>query len=104
MSENLTISIFSSHLNEIFQLDLGSSALLELELVEVTSLSSGAQGWRAMQGIRREPFSLVFRGPADPLLKQRIYTLKHETMGTFEIFLVPIGGDAEGCDYQAVFN
>ena len=52
----------------------------------------------------REPFSLLFRGPLDVVLPQRIYPLEHPDMGRFELFLVPIGPDAEGMRYEAVFS
>jgi hypothetical protein len=47
---------------------------------------------------------LLFRGPRTPVLPQRIYRLEHAVMGPLEIFLVPIGPDAEGMRYQAVFT
>jgi Domain of unknown function (DUF6916) len=54
---------------------------------------------------RPEPFSLVFAGPADPRLEQRVYRLRHPDLGAFELFLVPIGYDPEdGLLYEAVFN
>lgn len=72
---------------------------LALRLVETRSLTR-AQG----AGERRLPFGLVFRGPRDPVLPQRIYRLEHETLGAQEIFLVPIRRDGEGTDYEAIFT
>jgi hypothetical protein len=74
----------------------------ELELVQAAKLPvhPGRDGER----IRREPFSLVFRGPQQPILPQRIYALEQETLGRIEIFLVPIGPDEVGQRYEAVFN
>jgi len=40
-------------------------------------------------------FSLMFRGPAQPMLEQATYTLAHAVMGRFAIFLVPVGRDAD---------
>jgi hypothetical protein len=37
-------------------------------------------------------------------LPQQIYSLRHEKMDEFEIFLVPISGDENGFRYEAVFN
>jgi hypothetical protein len=53
---------------------------------------------------RRAAFSALFRGPIRPVLPQRIYRLTNETLGTLELFLVPIGPDADGMRYEAVFN
>ncbi len=52
----------------------------------------------------REQFSLHFRGPATPVLPQRIYRLDHPELGALEIFLVPIRRDAAGITYEAVFT
>jgi hypothetical protein len=51
-----------------------------------------------------ENFSLLFRGPLAPVLPQCIYRLTHDTLGSMEIFLVPVGPDGEGMQYEAVFN
>jgi len=52
----------------------------------------------------QEQFSLLFYGPNDCNLGQGTFELEHETMGTFPLFLVPIGPDHQGLRYQAVFN
>jgi hypothetical protein len=56
--------------------------------------------------MRQQSFSLIFRGPRDPTLAQRIHPVEHPTLGTLTIFLVPIGpeGDPTELHYQAVFN
>jgi hypothetical protein len=69
---------------------------LALELVEVTTAGGGTPG--------RKSFSLVFRGAQGRPLPQRIYHLEHDTLGSLEIFLVPIRPDARGPLFQAVFN
>ena len=46
---------------------------------------------------------IVFRGPTEPSLPQRVYRLVNAEMGTLELFLVPIAPDAEGLYYEAVF-
>ena len=49
------------------------------------------------------PFSLCFLGPGAAPLEQSMYPLAHESLGEADIFLVPIGADAEGRRYEAVF-
>jgi hypothetical protein len=51
----------------------------------------------------RTPFSLEFDGPVEPLLPQQIHRLEHPGLGALEIFIVPIGQDAQGTRYEAVF-
>lgn len=53
---------------------------------------------------RQERFSLVFRGPLEAFLPQRLYRVGHDVLGEFDLFLVPIAQDAEGFQYEAVFN
>ncbi|HKA35494.1 MAG TPA: hypothetical protein VKH43_01655 [Thermoanaerobaculia bacterium] len=100
MLDRLTVEDFSRLLGRTFRLLLEGNPALELVLVEARSLSPG----RGAAGPRREPFSLVFRGPASPILPQRIYPLENEALGRLEIFLVPIEAGAEGVKYEAVFN
>ena len=49
-------------------------------------------------------FSLFFRGPADAPLPQATYALEHDELGKLEIFIVPVGRDEQGTDYEAAFN
>ena len=51
-----------------------------------------------------ETFSLFFHGPSTLMMQQGIRNLKHEHLGELSMFLVPIGQDAEGFQYEAVFN
>ena len=52
----------------------------------------------------RVPFSLLFRGQPDSVLSQGIYRMNHADIGALELFLVPIGPDAEGMRYEAILN
>ena len=52
----------------------------------------------------QEHFSLVFRGPHDRVLSQGMCRMEHAAMGAFVLFIVPVGPDARGMRYQAVFN
>jgi hypothetical protein len=73
---------------------------IAMELVETAPLTASGNL------PRRQPFSLVFRGPKDRLLDQRIHTLEHNRLGRLGLFLVPIGpgADGNGLYYQAIFN
>jgi hypothetical protein len=88
---------FSQHLNTKFSAHLEDGEVVDLELTEVKPYLVGAQ-----DGL--EQFSAFFQGPTEPRLPQKIYSLKHNQMGEFEIFMVPIGIDDHGIRYEAVFN
>ena len=98
MPVSLTEKEFSQHVGTKFQVKLEPQQI-ELELVEVKGYLSQENEQTGM-----ERFSAFFLGPGDPFLPQRVYSLGHERMGEFEIFLVPIAGDEKNFRYEAVFN
>lgn len=98
MLQHLTPSSFSEHLGTPFRISYGGEAPVEAVLYEVKLHEEH-------DGPRKQPFSIYLRTASrGPVLPQRIYQLEHKKMGTMEIFLVPIGPDAQGMRYEAVFN
>ncbi len=53
---------------------------------------------------KRPPFSLIFIGDGEQFLGQELYELRHKIMGDITLFLVPVGMDERGIQYQALFN
>jgi len=101
MSAPLTEEEFSQHVNTKFRLNADTAEPVELELVEVkTYVNKDKPGERG--GMER--FSVFFRGPLDAFLQQATYSLNHEKMGSFDIFLVPLAREEKGYSYEAVFN
>ena len=98
MLSELTHETFANELGSPFELDYGAGAPLKLELVEATAAKQSSVG------SRRTPFSLLFRGPRQPVLPQKIYPLEHDRLGRLEIFLVPLGPEGAGMCYEAVFT
>jgi hypothetical protein len=39
-----------------------------------------------------------------PLWPQRIYRVEHDGMGTFDLFIVPVGRKNGGMEYEAIFT
>ena len=91
----LTKSMFAEALHSAFRLYYQPDQAQEVELV---ALHEG------LSSPRQEAFSLVFTGPGPGVLPQRIYSFEHAQMGRFELFIVPIGRDEHGVQYEAVFN
>jgi hypothetical protein len=52
----------------------------------------------------RPSFSLIFIGGGRQVLPQKLYELSHPIMGQVTLFLVPVGKDERGIQYQALFN
>jgi hypothetical protein len=102
MLDKLTVGMFVDWVGSTFRIRPEPDAVLEVVLIEATPL--GSRSGHGGDSSRREPFSLVFRGPRSPWLPQRIHRIEHEKLGAFDFFLVPIGPDQEGMRYQAIFN
>jgi hypothetical protein len=91
----LTLAAFEPLVGEPFAVVL-EPATIELVLESATTLGARPGG--------RDPFTLIFRGPPEPLLPQATYALEHADLGTLEIFVVPIGRDGDGTSYEAIFT
>lgn len=101
--EDFTLATFTPLLGEQFQILADDSVTLDVVLVAATE-APGHPDPAEASGEARAPFSILFRGPLQPLLPQRTYALSHEALGSFDLFIVPIGQDEEGTQYEAVFG
>ena len=96
LSKELSKAAFNKHINTKFRiLDKESPTVIEAELVEVEAHGSS-------ENIQQ--FSLLFKGPKEPLLPQKIYSIEHGGMGDFDLFIVPIAADETSASYEAVFT
>lgn len=98
--EDLHLDTFARQLNTMFRVLDAPAGAAELLLIEATD--SGGCCPEKMGG--QEHFSLLFRGPDANPLAQHTYRFEHEQVGSFDLFIVPIGWDGEWRHYQAVFN
>ncbi|HEY5885872.1 MAG TPA: hypothetical protein VIT88_14375 [Pyrinomonadaceae bacterium] len=94
MDNALTHENFTNYLNTTFQVELDTEAI-PLSLTEISAV-------RATES--QEQFSIIFRGPLDHALPQGIHRFRHDQMGEFDLFIVPIKRGAEAYQYEAVFN
>lgn len=94
-TEDLTREGLLEQLNSKFLMRRADGEPLELVLASVTELPS-APG--------QEQFSVIFQAPLNAPPMQGIYELEHAQFGTFGIFLVPVGRDQQGLQYEAFFN
>jgi len=62
----------------------GTPAAVDVELVDVTEHAARPAG------TVRTPFSLLFHGPAEPVMPQGMYRLEHEHLDALELFVVPV--------------
>jgi hypothetical protein len=90
----LSKAVFLALLGDSFTIGTGSEALS----MQLTQVDEGPASPVT------EQFTLVFRGPSEPMLADASYTVSHPTAGSTVIFLQPSGRDARHVYYEAPFN
>ena len=103
MLETFTIGTFSGQEGTVFRLSHAPGEPLEATLLQVTALSAKGPGGEELPR-KRIPFSLTFRVPAPGRFEQKIYRMEHPVIGTFDLFLVPIGRETDGYRCEAIFT
>ena len=96
MLDALSIDTFSPLVGQLFEVGEPGRAQA-LELVSATAASRASV-------TARTGFSLIFRGTAQSLLPQGTYPVAHAAIGSLPVFIVPVGLDAQGMQYEAIFN
>jgi hypothetical protein len=90
----LRLATYVPLVGSTFRIQRPQSSPLSVKLVSATRLPSEVG----------ESFSLIFRGHDDAKLGQEMYTIEHSSLGTFPLFLVPVGPAYKGQDLQAIVN
>ncbi|MEO6391215.1 MAG: hypothetical protein ABIP75_05130 [Pyrinomonadaceae bacterium] len=96
MIEDMNRGMFAEQLNTFFHAVLEPDQhRVSLELIEVGEPRPNP---------RVDNYSLLFRGPKEFCLVQSMYPLDHESLGSFDLFLVPVGDRPDGFRYEAIIN
>jgi len=99
MSDLLTMESFEPYTGTSFWVEFPTGGKVELRLVRVAKVMESAAA-----RLPRHPFSLYFIGPKSYRLEQQTYHLTHPEREPIDIFLVPIGADAQTFQYEAAFS
>ena len=102
--EQLSAGRFEELVQTKFQVLLEPGLAISLELTSVTTSCPRGQERVSSGSPILEGFSLLFNGPADQPLGQGTYRFAHERLGSFALFIVPVGADRQARQYEAVFN
>jgi len=94
---DLTLDAFRPRVGERFRISSAPASAIDAELIDVRAVG-------ASRPDRRTPFALHFRTALIAPLPQAIYRVEHDEMGAHDIFLVPVGPDAAGMVYEAIFT
>jgi hypothetical protein len=92
---SLGIDDFAVHLGADFEMQ-AAGGVVPLKLMKVDPAGNSGRAGGA--------FSLIFIAPKGTAHPQAIYPVSHPVLGTMEIFLVPVGPQAGGNGYQAIFT
>ncbi len=94
----LAAADFAPYLNQGFTVRFEPGAELTAQLVEVRETENYSPA-------PRKPFFIVLRTEQkDRFYPQGIYTIIHPDKGEISLFLVPLGADSQGMQYEAVFS
>jgi hypothetical protein len=99
MLDQLTVESFGPHVGSSFWVEFPSGGKVELRLVRAAKVMESEAA-----RLERHPFSLFFVGPKSYRLEQSIYHVTHPSMEALDIFIVPVGQDAQTYSYEAVFT
>lgn len=98
----MTKQTFAQYLETKFIIDPGYTFPIETTLIEVKDTRSVTARKRNTPG--QECFLLTFRIEGEKTVKQGTYQVKHDALGTFELFVVP-SEDRDGRKFfEAVIN
>jgi hypothetical protein len=100
---SLSRETFVRYLNTRFSFSHPETSSATLRLIEVTDLTP-LEGKRSAAATGKECFAAIFSGPENVSLPQETYVVSHDSLGTFEMFVVPIGTKRGGRLLEAVFN
>jgi hypothetical protein len=96
--DDLTIDDFRDRVGETFSAtaDGGRTLMLTLDQVDALPRPIGDKG--------RAPFSLEFHDAATDHVPQQTVAVEHADLGSFDLFVVPLGPGAHGMRYEAIFT
>ena len=101
--EELNADSFRPLMHTPFQVRVEGLSSFSMELVELTEKEPVSVSFNAKPH-RQERFSLLFRGPQQPILPSNTYDIEHPQLGTHPLFICPVGQDEEGIFYESIFN
>ncbi len=104
MLDRVNVSVFEACLGQTFRARSIDGTVSDLELFTATALEP--RPGLAHLGIREDPFSLMFRTSPGATLAQGNFTLEHARLGSFDLFMVPVGVTKPGDPLylQAIFG
>ena len=94
----LTAADFHAQVNKDFFIHFSNEVIATAQLDKVVELPPYSD-------LERKPFSILLQTTQKKHhYQQAIYTIEQPALGTMQIFLVPVGCNETGVQYEAVFS
>ncbi len=104
--ESWSMAEFTPLVGQKFTVSIRSNTKLTFTLAKVIGGTSVV--YHAPKRMTSAPagqsFALVFYGPRNPALSQKVYSFTHPKLGQFSLFIMPVRADQNGQHYEAVIN
>jgi hypothetical protein len=101
--KDMTLAGAQQLVNTLFQVTVAEVGTVEMKLIDALPFEMPSRRVRGSRQPKRAPFALYFLGPRDPILPQHMYDFRSAGVDLANLFIVPIGRDDEGTEYEAVF-
>lgn len=102
MAIELVSETFAPHVGETFEVSPPDGEPFEVALSSCEATPYGSHD-ELREELGRVPFSLVFHAAdREPFWPQQTFVLRHPELGELSLFMVPLGPDERGMQYQAV--
>jgi hypothetical protein len=99
----ITLETAQPLVGTLFQVTLEDGNTLEMKLIDAAPFELPRRPARGSRQPKRVPFAIYFLGPRDPIIPQHMYHFRSASLELQNLFIVPIGRDDEGTEYEAVF-
>ena len=97
---DLSLASFTPNVGSEFVVTTGAGQ----ERVTLVDATAAKARPKERKDLRGDAFSLVFAGAGAKAFNDGIFEVSHATMGTFPLFLVPVGKPVQAQRYEAVFD
>jgi hypothetical protein len=97
--DKLTRDHFAPFVGHAFLAHQRSGLPVSLKLRQTEDINMGSR----MPANLRQPFSLLFDGPASVLHSDGVYRVDHPTLGHIEFFMARVGDQKERATFEAIF-
>ena len=95
MTQEFTRDDYAACLNTDFIVDFSPELKVTMKLTHVTEVTERS---------RQRSYVLTFIAPEDTPIVQGMAPMENEKLGHTEIFIVPVGKDKRGIQFESVFN